>query len=167
MNAECRVWNAEFRNSAFHTLHSAIDHEGRAMLVGQRVGPFDIERELGCGAMGSVYLARYRKNGTKVAIKVMAQGLGGNTTAQARFEREADMLKQLNHPNIVRFYVASHFQGSPYYAMEYIEGEGLDKVLERRGRFHLGRDGGNRPADLCRVTACPRSRHHSPRPQAV
>jgi serine/threonine-protein kinase len=105
------------------------------MLVGQRVGPFDVEKQLGSGAMGAVYQARYRKTGQRVALKVMAPGMGGNETALARFEREAEVLKQLNHPNIVRFYIASQFQGAPYYAMEYIEGESLDHILQRRERL--------------------------------
>src|SRR5438132_9091327 len=105
------------------------------MLLGQRMGPFEVEKQLGSGAMGAVYLARYCKTGQRVALKVMAPGLGSNDTALARFEREAEVLKQLNHPNIVRFYVASQFQSAPYYAMEYIEGESLDHVLQRRGRL--------------------------------
>jgi serine/threonine-protein kinase len=105
------------------------------MRAGERVGPFDIEKELGSGAMGAVYRARYRKTGQRVAIKIMAPGLGVNRTALARFEREAEVLKQFNHPNIVRFYAASQHEGSPYYAMEYIEGETLDAVLARKGRF--------------------------------
>jgi serine/threonine-protein kinase len=105
------------------------------MQPGDRVGPFDIEKRIGSGAMGAVYRARYRKNGQLVAIKVMAAGLDGNKTALARFEREASVLKQFDHPNIVRFYAGSYFQGSPYYAMEFIEGEPLDKVFHRRGRF--------------------------------
>ena len=79
---------------------------------GQKVGPFQIDRELGSGAMGQVYLARYIKNGQKVAIKVIAAGLR-NSTAQARFQREAEVLEQLEHPNIVRFYVVSEFEGRP------------------------------------------------------
>jgi serine/threonine-protein kinase len=105
------------------------------MLLGQRMGPFEVEKQLGSGAMGSVYLARYCKTGQRVALKVMAPGLGGNETALARFEREAQVLKQLSHPNIVRFYVASQFQGTRFYAMEYIEGESLDHVMQRRGRL--------------------------------
>ncbi len=101
---------------------------------GQKVGPFQIENEIGSGAMGQVYLARYIKNGQKVAIKVMAAGLR-NATAQARFQREAEVLQQLNHPNIVRFYVVSEFEGAPYYAMEFVEGEPLDSLLERRGKL--------------------------------
>jgi serine/threonine protein kinase len=101
---------------------------------GQKVGPFQIESELGSGAMGQVYLARYIKNGQKVAIKVIAAGLR-NSTAQARFQREAEVLQQLDHPNIVRFYVVSEFEGAPYYAMEFVEGEPLDRLLDRRGKL--------------------------------
>src|SRR5437588_2246796 len=104
------------------------------MQVGQRVGPFDIEKKIGSGAMGAVYLARYRKTGQRVAIKMMLLGLSDNDVSLARFEREAEVLKQLNHKNIVRFYVASQFQGTPYYAMEFIEGEPLDLALQRKGR---------------------------------
>jgi serine/threonine-protein kinase len=106
-----------------------------AMQPGRRVGPFDIEKLLGSGAMGAVFRARYRKTGQRVAIKVMIPGMGINETALARFEREAEVLKQLNHPNIVRFYIASQYQGAPYYAMEYIEGEPFDRMLSRRGRL--------------------------------
>ncbi len=94
------------------------------MLVGQQLGPFQIDKELGAGAMGAVYRARYVKTGQIVAVKVMAPGLGDNNpNAVARFEREAAILKQLNHPNIVRLFGVGKFQGTRYYAMEYIIGE--------------------------------------------
>jgi serine/threonine-protein kinase len=114
-----------------HDLHSNCEQE---MRIGQKVGPFQIESELGSGAMGQVYLARYIKNGQRAAIKVIAAGLR-NSTAQARFQREAEVLEQLDHPNIVRFYVVSEFEGAPYYAMEFVEGEPLDSLLERRGKL--------------------------------
>jgi serine/threonine-protein kinase len=103
--------------------------------VGQRVGPFDIEKQLGAGAMGSVYRAIYRKTGQRVAIKVMLAGLGGNETALARFHREASVLKQLHHPNIVRFIASGDFDGAPFYAMEFIQGESLDHMLSRGDRL--------------------------------
>ena len=106
------------------------------MLAGQQLGPFAIDRELGAGAMGAVYRARYVKTGQVVAVKVMAPGLGdSNPNAVARFEREAAILKQLNHPNIVRLFGVGKYQGTRYYAMEYVIGESLDRVMSRRGRM--------------------------------
>src|SRR5437762_963102 len=109
------------------------------MLVGKELGPFKITRELGSGAMGTVYQATYTKpgeaQGRVMAVKVLAIG-AVSETAQKRFEREVEVLKQLKHPNIVRFYGSGKTsQGLRYYAMEYAEGESLDKVLARRGRF--------------------------------
>jgi tRNA A-37 threonylcarbamoyl transferase component Bud32 len=106
------------------------------MLVGQQFGPFTIDKELGSGAMGTVYLGRYTKSGQVMAIKIMAPGIGStNAVAVDRFEREIAILKQLNHPNIVRFYGAGKQQGMRYFAMEFIDGESLDKVMSRRGRM--------------------------------
>jgi predicted Ser/Thr protein kinase len=107
------------------------------MLIGQQVGPFVIDKELGSGAMGAVYRGRYTtKKGVLVAIKVMAPGLGtSNSRAAERFEREAEILKQLNHPNIVRLFAVGKHQGVRYIAMEYLQGESLDKVMARRGRM--------------------------------
>ena len=78
--------------------------------VGKKVGPFVIERELGSGAMGTVYRARYDKDGQIYALKVMSFGVASNETARARFEREANILKQLKHPNIVRLFGSGHAQ---------------------------------------------------------
>ncbi|GBD35621.1 Serine/threonine-protein kinase StkP [bacterium HR36] len=105
------------------------------MQAGERIGPLAVEKELGSGAMGTVFLARHTQTGEKVAIKVMLAGLTSNPKAQARFEREADVLKQLRHPNIVRLVASGRYRNKPFYAMEFIEGESLDKVLERRGRL--------------------------------
>jgi eukaryotic-like serine/threonine-protein kinase len=106
------------------------------MLVGQQFGPFTIDMELGSGAMGTVYRGRYTKDGQLMAIKIMAPGIGSTNAAAAdRFEREITVLKQLNHPNIVRFYGAGKHQSMRYFAMELIDGESLDKVMARRGRM--------------------------------
>ena len=105
------------------------------MLVGQRFGPFLIDKELGSGAMGTVYRATYEKTGQQVALKVMIAGLGTSDTAQARFEREGEILKQLNHPNIVKLFGVGRSHGTRYYAMEYIQGEPMDEIIQRRGRL--------------------------------
>jgi len=68
-----------------------------------------------------------------VALKFISSALTSNETSMARFEREAEILKQLKHPNIVRLFGAGKHQRIPYYAMEFVEGESLDRVLARRG----------------------------------
>ncbi|MFO0801029.1 MAG: serine/threonine-protein kinase [Gemmataceae bacterium] len=108
------------------------------MLIGQQIGPFTIERELGSGAMGTVYMARFQKGEDKVlpvALKVVALGLLGNEGAMARFERESAILKQLRHPHIVRLLATGTYKKTPFIAMEYVDGEALDRVLARRGRL--------------------------------
>src|SRR5437588_748065 len=99
------------------------------MLVGHKIGPFTVDKELGAGAMGAVYRARNVQTGERVAIKVVAPGLTANPTAMKRFQREAAILKQLKHPNIVRLVLAGKFGSTPFYAMEYVEGESLDHVM--------------------------------------
>jgi tRNA A-37 threonylcarbamoyl transferase component Bud32 len=111
------------------------------MLVGQTIGSganrFDIEKELGSGAMGAVYRAQWTQNGKvkQVALKVVALGLLGNEGAMARFEREANILKQLRHPHIVKLFATGSYRKTPFIAMEFIDGEPLDRALARRGRL--------------------------------
>ena len=105
------------------------------MEIGEVVGPFEIEAELGSGAMGSVYKARVVESGRVVALKVIAYGLVGNEAALKRFEREASILKQLRHPHIVRLFATGTYRKTPFFAMEFVEGESLDHVQARRGRF--------------------------------
>lgn len=106
------------------------------MLVGQSIGPFHIEKELGSGAMGTVYRAVTKEGKNKrYAIKVIAPGLGDNERIQLRFFRETEILKQLKHPNIVKLAASGKFQGRPFYAMEYIEGHSLDYQLAKQGRL--------------------------------
>src|SRR4029077_15233649 len=95
---------------------------------------FAIEKELGAGAMGAVYLGKYVKTGARVAIKIMIPG-GSSQQATDRFDREVAILKQFNHPNIVKIYGLGKSSGTRYYAMEYVEGESLEKVLARRSRY--------------------------------
>src|SRR5262245_39967256 len=102
---------------------------------GKILGPFRIEREIGAGAMGMVYKAVFTENEQPVALKIIGLGLSGNENAMARFEREAEILKQLRHPHIVRLYGTGRYKKTPFIAMEYVKGESLDKMLERRGQL--------------------------------
>src|SRR5262249_11411319 len=87
---------------------------------------FRIERLAGAGGMGAVFRATDLEGGGKVAIKVLA-GHGD----EGRFVREAAVLSALDHPAIVRYSAHGRTpQGSPYLAMEWLEGEDLAARLE-------------------------------------
>jgi hypothetical protein len=105
------------------------------MQVGNEFGPYTIDKELGAGAMGAVYRGRHQETGAKVAIKIIATGLTANIAATARFKREIAILKQLDHPNIVKLHASGKYKGTPFYIMEYVGGESLDRVIERRNRI--------------------------------
>lgn len=102
---------------------------------GKILGPFRIKRVIGAGAMGTVYKAVFTENDQPVAIKVIGLGMSGNESAIARFEREAEILKQLRHPNIVRLFATGRYKKTPFFAMEYVRGESLDKMMDRLGRL--------------------------------
>ena len=105
------------------------------MLAGKQLGPFLVEHELGSGAMGTVYRGVESKTGKPVAIKIISVGLSGNERALERFLREVNVLKKLKHPNIARYLGSGRYHGTPFYIMEYIDGESLDKCLDRRTRL--------------------------------
>ena len=105
-------------------------------LIGEKLGSFRIEAVLGSGAMGVVYRGTNEKNGRPAAIKVMSNEFAQKGKIGERFEREAEILQQLRHPNIVRFLAWGRFRGTSYIAMEYVQGETVEKVIVDRG--HLG-----------------------------
>jgi serine/threonine-protein kinase len=102
-------------------------------MIGQRLGSFLIEAKIGSGAMGVVYRAINEKTGKIAAVKVVTGEAGARAGANVRFQREADILQQFRHPNIVRFLAVGRYQGTSYFAMEFIQGQTLDQVLERKG----------------------------------
>lgn len=107
--------------------------ESRASLLGAKLGNYAVQALVGRGAMGAVYLARDRSLGRPVALKVLLGSLARNNDQVRRFLREARATAPLIHPNIVRIYDAGIRDGVPYIAMEYIEGEPLDRFLARTG----------------------------------
>jgi len=97
----------------------------------RRLGDFEIARELGRGGMGIVYEARQVSLNRKVALKVLSASLGLTTKAVIRFQREAEAAAKLHHTNIVPIYATGEQDGAHYYAMELIEGPGLDQVISQ------------------------------------
>jgi Tol biopolymer transport system component len=93
---------------------------------GSQIGPFCIERELGRGGAGVVYLARDTKLNRSVAIKSLPAELTANPTARVRFTREARVLASLNHPYIATIYdELQEAKGLGYLILEYVPGQTL------------------------------------------
>jgi serine/threonine-protein kinase len=86
--------------------------------------------------MGVVYRATNEKSGRVAAVKVLSSDFappGGKSKLRDRFEREAKIIEQFRHPGIVRYIARGRFQGTSYFAMEYVEGETLEQVIQDRG----------------------------------
>ena len=99
--------------------------------VGQQIGDFIIERQIGAGGMGLVYRSRQVSLNRPVALKLLPPHLRYSASAQSRFQREVEAAARLSHPNIVAVYTSGHDDGSMYYAMELIEGPSLSEVLDQ------------------------------------
>ena len=107
---------------------------GGDLAVGQLfAGRYRIERQVGKGGMGAVYLAVQEPLARMVAIKVL-HGTADATTV-ARFQREARLIAQLQHPHIVGLIDFGEDHGRLYLVMEYIDGEPLTSALEREAPF--------------------------------
>ena len=107
-----------------------------------KFGAYTLERLLGSGGMGSVYLARQERPARHVALKLMRAGLGA-AQAERHFEAEAEILARLTHPSIATIYESGVHAGAPFFAMEYVEGA-LDlasfadqRQLDLRARIEL------------------------------
>ncbi|HEV3122245.1 MAG TPA: protein kinase, partial [Isosphaeraceae bacterium] len=87
-------------------------------MIGQKLGSFKIESKIGSGAMGIVYRGVHETTGKSAAVKVVTAELAQKGTAYERFKREAEILQQFRHPNIVRFLAMGRFKGTSYFAME-------------------------------------------------
>jgi serine/threonine-protein kinase len=96
-------------------------------------GQFHVERELGRGGMGVVYLARDERLDRMVALKVLPAALAAEPQTRERFLREARTAARLAHPNIVPVYRADEAGGSAYFAMAYVDGESLADHVRDRG----------------------------------
>jgi len=97
---------------------------------------FKIEKQLGEGGMGVVFLAEQLGMDRKVVIKVMHAHMTANEQAVERFKREAKSVGKLNHPNIVQIFMFGETDdGSLYIAMEFVEGRSLTDEMKKTGRF--------------------------------
>ena len=109
----------------------------------QQVGPYRIQGELGVGGMGTVFVAMHTKLKRSVALKLLPETRWANPAAVSRFEREMEVIGQLDHPNIVRANDAGEENGMHYLVMEHVDGLDLSRVVNRVGPLAI--------ADACEI----------------
>src|SRR5262249_51814152 len=102
-----------------------------ALTIGTQLGTHEITALLGKGGMGEVYRARDSKLKRDVAIKVLPEALSRDPDRVARFQREAEVLASLNHPNVATIYDVEESKGERYLILELVEGETLAQRLQR------------------------------------
>ena len=117
---------------AYQVNAELLDDETGTLKTGEAFGDYRILSLLGEGGMGEVYLAEDANLGRKVALKLVKSGLG-RTNLLRHFRREEKILAGLTHPNIARLYGGAVTEdGIPYFVMEYVEGERLDRYCDAR-----------------------------------
>ncbi len=102
-------------------------------LLGER---YSIEREIGAGGMATVYLATDHKHDRQVAVKVLRQELGGDSTSE-RLRREISITAKLMHPNIMPLFDSGEVDGCAFFVMPYREGSTLRDRLTREGSLEV------------------------------
>ncbi|MCZ7646620.1 MAG: serine/threonine protein kinase [Planctomycetota bacterium] len=96
------------------------------------LGPYDLLRKLGQGAMGAVYLARHQQTDQRVALKVLPPDLAQDHEFLERFKREMRATLKLRHPNVVGAFDFGEDGGFYYFAMEFVNGEDLEEGFSRQ-----------------------------------
>ena len=126
-----RLYDLQEIDALFDSLFHADDNDFEDAiqmqdLVGRKLANFEVEKIVGRGGMGVVYLARDTKLKRSVAIKALPSGILADPAAQSRFRREAEVLASLNHPNIAVIYdIIEQDNGDAYLILEYVPGESL------------------------------------------
>src|SRR5262249_9926523 len=101
-----------------------------------KIGKYFIEEKIGQGGMGTVYRGRDPSTDATVAIKVMPAGVMAEPLLRARFAKECQIARKLNHPNIVRVLDFGLDGTRPFMVMEHVDGEPVAERLQRDGRLH-------------------------------
>ncbi len=130
------------------------------------IGPYVLRACLASGATGHVYLADDPATGTPVAVKVLAADLQDEPETRERFYREARILAELTHPNIVRVLDIGEEQGRPYIAMELLDGFGARRASPRTSGLAARPPHRPDPAALLRPRGRARQGNGAPRREA-
>ena len=100
---------------------------------GTKVGSYRVERLIGRGGMGEVYLATDERLGRAVALKLLTTDLAADPEARQRFVEEARAAASLDHPHVVPVYEAGEDDGRAFVAMRFVDGSDLDAIIRLRG----------------------------------
>lgn len=103
-----------------------------------QLGDFALQRELGQGGMGKVFLARQVSLDRLVAVKTLSRELSKKDGFIARFEREARAMAKIDHPNVLKIYAVDAAHGIHFAAIEYVDGQSLQKWLDQLGKLPIG-----------------------------
>ncbi|MBC8090095.1 MAG: protein kinase [Phycisphaerae bacterium] len=113
------------------------DPNGPNGLVGQIIADrYRIDKKLGGGGMGEVYLAEHVRIQRKCAVKVLRAALSDDNDSLQRFEREAKNASLISHPNVAQVYDFGEHGNLLYLVMEFIEGQSMQEVIEKDGVMH-------------------------------
>src|SRR5215813_13273409 len=102
-----------------------------ALTIGTQLGTYEITALLGKGGMGEVYRARDAKLKRDVAIKILPEEFSSDADRVSRFQREAEVLASLNHPNIAAIYDFQEANETRFLVLELVEGETLEERIQR------------------------------------
>ncbi len=97
------------------------------------IGGYELGKQLGEGGMGAVYLARRKRDGAMVALKVMLAKVAVDEYSRQMFQREIEVTRGLRHPNIIELFDHGSAGSGFYFAMELCSGGSVDRLMERRG----------------------------------
>jgi len=105
--------------------------EYRSLSAGQTFGQYHVERELGRGGMGEVYLVSDTRFGRQLALKVLSASFNHDPSRLRRFEHEARAVFTLNHPNIITIHETGEVDGQRFLVTEFVDGETLRDIIAR------------------------------------
>ncbi len=100
---------------------------------GQMLAHFRLGEKIGQGGMGEVYEAEDTRLKRRVAVKILPAAMAGDSERLDRFQREAQVVAALNHPNIVTIFSVEEAEGLSFIAMERVEGQTLDRIIPKDG----------------------------------
>src|SRR5262245_43104760 len=137
-------WMLAHQNEAKHFIDApalelaaiSVAADPGALLAGSSLGSYEDLQFIGRGGMGEVYRARDPKLKRDVAIKVLPKAFASDSGRLARFQREAQVLASLNHPNISTIHDIQQDRGIRFLVLEYVEGETLAAGV-KRGPLHI------------------------------